>query len=52
MVAGLVSLILEEGSPFRVMPLRRLEKTGEILGEYLDDLGVRSLAAWSSSLGL
>lgn len=39
-----MSLILEEGSPLRVMPLRRLANTGDILGEYLDDLGVSYLA--------
>jgi len=44
-VAGLVSFILEEGSPLRVMPERRLEKTGDILGEYLEDLGVSYLGA-------
>ena len=43
-VDGLESFILEEGSPLRVIPERREEKTGEILGEYLDDLGVSSLA--------
>ncbi len=51
MVAGLLSFILEEGSAFRVIPLRRLEKTGDILGEYLDDLGVKSLTAFSSNFG-
>ena len=39
-----MSLILEEGSPFKVMPLLRLAKTGDILGEYLLDLGVSYLA--------
>ena len=50
-MAGLFSLILEEVSAFMVMPLRRLEKTGETLGEYFDDFGVRSLWEFSSSLG-
>lgn len=50
-VAGLVNLILEDGSPFKVIPLLKLAKTGDILGEYLDDLGVSYLAVWSSSLG-
>ena len=51
-VAGLLSLILDEGSFLRAKPLLRLEKTGEILGEYLEDFGVRSLVTLSSSLGL
>ena len=43
-VDGFDNLIFEEGSPFRVIPERREEKTGDILGEYLEDLGVSSLA--------
>ena len=43
-VDGFDNFILEEGSPFRVIPERSEEKTGDILGEYLDDLGVSSLA--------
>lgn len=41
--AGFVSLILEEGSFLRVIPERRLAKTGDILGEYFDDFGVNYL---------
>lgn len=43
--------ILVEGSCFRVIPALMLEKTGDILGEYFDDLGVRSFVCVSSSLG-
>jgi hypothetical protein len=51
-VAGFVSFIFEEGSPaFRARPLLRLEKTGEILGEYFEDFGVRSFTVFYSSLG-
>jgi hypothetical protein len=47
-----MSLILDEGSALRANPLLRLEKAGDILGEYLLDFGVRSLVTLSSSLGL
>lgn len=40
---GFAILILDEGSCFSVIPVRILEKTGDILGEYFDDFGVRSL---------
>jgi hypothetical protein len=42
-VDGLVIFIFEEGSGLSVIPPRMLENTGEILGEYFEDLGVRSL---------
>ena len=50
-VEGLVSFIFEEGSFLDPTPLLKLEITGDILGEYLADLGVRSLWPPSSSLG-
>jgi hypothetical protein len=40
--AGLANFILAR-SAFMVIPVLRLAKTGDILGEYLEDLGVRSL---------
>jgi len=43
-VEGLVNLILLVESCFMVTPpFLILEYTGDILGEYLDDLGVKSL---------
>ena len=53
-VEGRVILILLFGSGFRLIPCLMLEYTGDILGEYLFDLGVRSLrtAIGSYNLGL
>jgi len=53
-VDGRVIFILLFTSGFSVMPCLMLEYTGEIFGEYLDDLGVRSFrpTVGSSSLGL
>jgi hypothetical protein len=50
-VEGFAILILDEGSCFSVIPVRMLEITGDILGEYFEDLGVRSLFCGYYNLG-